>query len=123
MPLHGATPSLCKAAPEHGGMVDSSTRSRPRFRGNAPMIKMKKSCRSVCPGSASLGMLCISDEGMVGLVRGKPHSKEHLVDLSLMGGGTLAPVVLPKWRPTHTLHQENISFSTASISSNFLQEN
>lgn len=65
----------------------------------------------------------MSDEGMAGVMQGKPHSKEHLVDLSLMGGGTSAPVVLPKWRPTHAVHQENISFSTALISSNFLREN
>lgn len=49
------------------------------FCGNSPVIRLKKSHWPVCPGSASLGTLDISNEGMAGLVQVKPHSKEHLI--------------------------------------------
>ena len=90
------------------------------FCGNSPVIKLKKSRWPVCPGSASLRTLYISNEGMAGLVQGKSHSKEHLVDLSLVGEGTLDPAVLPKWWPPQAVHQESSSLSAALISSNFL---
>ena len=46
MPVDSATLSdydLCKAAPEHWGMVDSSTRHGPSSCRNSPVIKLKKS--------------------------------------------------------------------------------
>lgn len=69
----------------------------------------------------SVNSLCIYNEGMAGLLQGKPRSKEHLADLSLMEGGRLALVVLPNWWPTQVVHQ-NSSFSTAFVSSNFSEK-
>lgn len=111
---------LCKAAREHWGKVDTSTRGRPHFWSNCHMIKMKKCCWPICPGSVAPWNLCMYPvKGIGGLMPGRLHSKEHLTNLSLMEGGPSATLVLPKWWPTQGVHQENGSFPIMLISFNF----